>query len=98
VARPTHDRLWQNASHRELSEPGRQRGDYEHLIAPDGQIIGFALRTRAGVKPVYISPGNHCDLDSARRIVLAGTTRYRLPEPIRAAHHAAGLHQETRQE
>jgi len=77
-------------------EPGRQRGDFEHLLAQDGKVIGFILRTRAGVKPVYISSGNHCDLDSARRITLACTTRYRLPEPIRAAHNAAGLHQEPR--
>jgi deoxyribonuclease V len=53
-------------------------------------VIGVVLRTRAGVKPVYISPGNRIDLESAVTIALACTPRYRLPEPIRMAHKAAG--------
>jgi deoxyribonuclease V len=55
-----------------------------------GDVIGVVLRTRAGVKPVYISPGNRIDLESAVTIALACTPRYRLPEPIRMAHKAAG--------
>ncbi len=77
-------------------EPECERGSFQPLIAWDRRVIGVILRTRTGVKPVYISPGNHCDLDSARQITLACTTRYRLPEPIRAAHNAAGLCQEPR--
>lgn len=55
-----------------------------------GEQVGVVLRTRAGVKPLYISPGHCIDLDSAVALVLACTPRYRLPEPIRLAHRAAG--------
>jgi deoxyribonuclease V len=50
-----------------------------------GEQIGAVLRTRPGVRPVYISVGHRIGLASALRIVLACTARYRLPEPIRAA-------------
>lgn len=54
-----------------------------------GEIIGAVLRTRAGVKPLYISPGHKIDLETAVRIVLACVTRYRLPETTRSAHRLA---------
>lgn len=50
-----------------------------------GEQIGVALRTRPGVKPVYISVGHRISLPTAIEIVLACLTKYRLPEPIRAA-------------
>ncbi|MCZ7539993.1 MAG: deoxyribonuclease V [Anaerolineae bacterium] len=56
-----------------------------------GEVIGAALRTRANVKPVYVSVGHRAALDDARALVLACTTRYRLPEPTRLAHRAAAL-------
>lgn len=78
---------------------GSAKGDFEPLLNPMGDVIGVVLRTRANVKPVYVSPGHRCDLDSARRVLMACVTRYRLPEPIRAAHHAAALSdKEARQE
>lgn len=52
--------------------------------------VGTVLRTREKVAPVFVSPGHLCDIASANALVLACTTRYRLPEPIRAAHKAAG--------
>jgi deoxyribonuclease V len=60
------------------------------LLIDRGEVIGTVLRTRTGVKPVFISVGHRADLNSAVDLVLRCTTRYRLPEPIRAAHHAAG--------
>jgi deoxyribonuclease V len=69
---------------------GTQKGDFEPMLAADGDVIGVALRTRTNVKPVFVSPGHRCDIDSARRITLAAAPRYRLPEPTRAAHNAAG--------
>ncbi|NPV67973.1 MAG: deoxyribonuclease V [Anaerolineae bacterium] len=77
-------------------EPGQKRGDFVPLLNTQREVIGAVLRTRTRVKPVYVSPGHLCDLHSAVQIVLACTTRYRLPEPIRAAHAAAGLDQQTR--
>ncbi len=58
-------------------------------LQEDGETIGLALRTRKKVKPVYVSIGHKVDLDSARRILLACTRGYRLPEPTRLAHQLA---------
>ncbi|MEF3193685.1 MAG: endonuclease V, partial [Halothiobacillaceae bacterium] len=54
-----------------------------------GEVIGAVLRTRAGVKPVYVSIGHRMDLQAAVASVMAALTRYRLPAPIRAAHQLA---------
>ena len=67
--------------------PGPKRGEWAPL-RDGGEKIGEVLRTRTGVKPVFISPGHHCDFEGARRLVLACCTRYRLPEPTRLAHIA----------
>lgn len=66
------------------------RGAWTPLL-DRGEVIGAALRTRANVRPVYVSVGHRAALDDARALVLACTTRYRLPEPLRAAHRAAAL-------
>ncbi|NOZ26495.1 MAG: deoxyribonuclease V [Chloroflexi bacterium] len=69
-------------------EPPPERGAYTWLY--DGQeIIGAAVRTRDGVKPVYVSVGHRIDLPGAIQMTLACCTRYRLPEPTRLAHQVA---------
>ncbi|MEW6765957.1 MAG: deoxyribonuclease V [Pseudomonadota bacterium] len=54
-----------------------------------GEVIGAVLRTRVGVKPVYVSIGHRMGLEAAVASVMAALTRYRLPAPIRAAHRQA---------
>lgn len=54
-----------------------------------GETIGAAVRTRAGVAPVYVSIGHRVSLESAIEFVLACAPRYRLPETTRAAHRLA---------
>lgn len=78
--------------------PGPQRGDVAPLLAkpstadrPVPQSIGAVLRTRANVAPVYVSPGHLCDQAGAVALVNACVTRFRLPDPVRAAHNAAAL-------
>ncbi len=65
---------------------GEEKGARLHLLGPDGAEIGAVLRTRRGVKPVYVSPGHLVDVDGAVEWTLATTPRYRLPEVVRAAH------------
>jgi deoxyribonuclease V len=77
-------RLW--GSHH---EPPHEAGSYAHLY--DGEeIIGAVVRTRTGVHPVYVSIGHKIDLPTAIQFILSCCRRYRLPEPIRFAHRAAG--------
>ncbi|MFH1381875.1 MAG: deoxyribonuclease V [Chloroflexota bacterium] len=59
-------------------------------ITDKNEVIGVALRTRHGVKPVYVSLGHRVDLASTIHWVLQCCRGYRLPEPTRLAHQAAG--------
>lgn len=72
----------------EHAELGLEQGAHQYLHHHN-EIIGMVLRTRAGVKPVYVSSGYRVSLDSAVAFVLACIGRYRLPEPIRSAHRLA---------
>lgn len=54
-------------------------------LVHEGEMVGSVLRTRAGVRPVYVSIGHNTDLKTAERIVLRAAVRFRLPEPIRLA-------------
>lgn len=51
--------------------------------------IGWALRTRSGTKPVFVSPGHRVGMETAAELVMACVTRFRLPETTRFAHNLA---------
>jgi deoxyribonuclease V len=70
-------------------EPPPERGSWSPLIHRNEEI-GAILRTRTAVKPVFISVGHLADLPTSIELVMRCTTKYRLPEPIRYAHNAAG--------
>jgi deoxyribonuclease V len=70
----------------EFGALGRRRGSKADLCGRAGEVIGAVVRTRDGVQPVYVSVGNRIDLRTAVEIVLASAPRYRIPEPLRAAH------------
>jgi len=74
-------------------EPGPERGDMSPVEDRSGRVIGSVLRTRTGVRPVYVSPGHMIDLRTAIRIVLACSPKYRIPVPLALAHKAAGSRQ-----
>ncbi len=67
---------------------GKERGSAVPLVYR-GRQVGMVVRTRTGVKPVWVSVGHRVDLSSAVDLVLRTAPRYRLPEPIRAAHRLA---------
>lgn len=73
----------------DYGEPGPDKGSSSPLLYK-GERVGTVLRTRRGVRPVFVSPGNLIDHASAVDVVLGTCTRYRLPEPTRQAHLEAG--------
>ncbi len=68
--------------HRAVGAARGRRASLRH----EGRIIGSVVRTRDGVKPVYVSPGHLADIPSSIRLVLRCTRGYRLPDTTRAAH------------
>lgn len=72
----------------------RERGNWT-VLTHRGETIGAVLRTRTGVSPVVVSPGHRIGLESCLAWVLGTARRFRLPEPIRAAHRLASSHPPT---
>jgi deoxyribonuclease V len=69
----------------EHEEPKREAGSSAPLI-DGGDVIGQVVRTKTGVKPVFVSVGHLVNLAGAVRLVLESCRGYRLPEPTRQAH------------
>ena len=69
--------------------PAEEAGSYAELL-DKGEVIGAVLRTKARVKPVYVSIGHKVDLENAIYWTRQCCRGYRLPEPTRLAHLAAG--------
>jgi deoxyribonuclease V len=65
-------------------EPAQEAGAWSPLV-DRGELIGAVVRTRAGVKPVFVSVGHRVSLETAIKLVLACTRGVRLPEPTRLA-------------
>ena len=88
------------------SVPGSERGAWTPMVAgrsevvPDSsaleregaEVIGRVLRTRTGVKPVYVSVGHRVDLEGSAELVLRLSPKYRVPEPVRHADRLCGEH------
>jgi deoxyribonuclease V len=67
-------------------EPGPDRGDH-YVLTKEWGAQGASVRLKAGVKPVYVSPGHLVDLPSALALALTWSSgRRRVPEPLAAAH------------
>lgn len=71
------------------NEPHREAGYYTDLWDGD-DLIGGVLRTRSDVNPLYVSIGHKIDLQTSLNLVLECCAGWRLPEPTRLAHRAAG--------
>ncbi|MFD6292107.1 endonuclease V [Streptomyces sp. NPDC060205] len=65
-------------------EPGAPRGSSSPLLAGEEEV-GRALRTQAGIKPVFVSVGHRVTLENACAHTLRLAPRFRLPETTRHA-------------
>lgn len=63
-----------------------ERGSHEALTHR-GELVGAAVRTRAAVKPVFVSIGHRITLAEAVELALTCAPRFKIPEPTRMAHH-----------
>ena len=61
--------------------PGAARGSTEPVL-DKSEIIGMAVRTITGAKPVFISAGHKVDLAQAVDMALKTTTIHRITEPV----------------
>ena len=77
------------------TEPGPQRGASTPLTL-DGEQVGAVLRTRSGVKPLFVSPGHLCDVAGAVGLALRCGGGFRLPEPVRLADQAVAAFKQRR--
>ncbi len=66
-------------------EPAHERESAASLRDKQGNVIGSVVRTRDGVKPVFVSVGHKIGLSEAVRLTLACTKGRRIPEPTRLA-------------
>jgi deoxyribonuclease V len=64
---------------------GQTKGNTADLI-DRGEVIGKVVRTRDGVKPVFVSVGHRVQLDEAVALVLDCCRGVRLPQPTHVAH------------
>lgn len=69
----------------EYTEPPKTKGSAS-LLLDNGEVIGYVLRTKDNTRPLFVSPGHMICLETARKLVLACCTKFRIPEPLRYAH------------
>ena len=67
------------------AEPGAMRGSFSAIMDKD-ETLGYALRTKNNVAPVFVSPGNLTGVDNSLQFMLKCMGKYRIPEPTRQAH------------
>ncbi|MBI1869646.1 MAG: endonuclease V [Chlamydiae bacterium] len=70
-------------------EPGIDKGCFSPLIDQEKQV-GVVLRTRKGVRPIFVSPGHQMNHKSAVDFVLSFCDGYRIPKPTREADRWVG--------
>ena len=68
----------------EHSRVPRCRGGYSTLTFRDRQV-GVALRTREGVREIFVSPGHRISIQQAADWAMRSAGRFRIPEPTRLA-------------
>lgn len=78
----------------QFKEPKKKAGSWTPLVALDDagkpERVAAALRTREGVKPIFVSQGHRVSLARAIRLVMSVCDGFRIPRPTREADHFVG--------
>lgn len=74
----------------EFDSVADERGARSELIDHD-ELVGYALRTQTGIKPVFVSAGHRMTHERACDWILKLTPKYRLPETTRQADHLVNM-------
>jgi len=69
-----------------LEDLGLDKNSVASILDKENELLGYALRTKNAVKPIYISPGNLITPEESLEIIKDSVGRYRIPEPVRLAH------------
>ncbi len=70
-------------------ELGEKAGSVVRLMGKTGQV-GWVLRSKDKVQPLYVSPGHKVSMEGALELVRSLLGKNKLPEPLRQAHTVAG--------
>lgn len=70
---------------------GEKKFSNSPIISPNNELLGYALRTKDGVKEVYISPGHKVSVPDSLTIMKNCIRQHRIPEPTRQAHDYVNL-------
>ena len=68
-----------------FEEPNSAHGSFSPILHKDEQV-GWALRSKNNVSPVFVSPGNNMSMRDSLNIMQECLGKYRIPEPTRLAH------------
>lgn len=71
---------------RDYPEPSLRKGSYAFVEGEGKNLIGAVARTRESKKPIFVTPGHKVSIQTAVKIVLNCSPKYRVPEPLRQAH------------
>lgn len=74
----------------EFKEPPLKKGSKSRVYFKN-QVVGYALRTKDNIKPIFVSVGNLITIEESIDVIFRCLTKYRLPEPIRNAHALCSL-------
>ncbi len=63
-----------------------QRAGSKAALIDRKETLGYVVRTRDRIRPLFVSPGHKIEPLASVKVVMAAIKKYRLPEPLRQAH------------
>lgn len=68
------------------TQPPENKPMHYKIINYKNKKVGFIMRSKANVKPIFVSPGYKTDIKSCLYIIRTCLKRVRIPEPLHQAH------------